>query len=539
MKLSELHVDNFKATAGLKLDLSGMTALVGVNGSGKTTILEALAHFFRGTDIPQGDYRDSGKPVTISVKFVQVTGPVRTALITRTWTWVGGECVIDTEAKGMRLSDPDNIIGSTHVVFEHAEHETDNDGTDKSDLDIVRLIKSTINEGLHQANMNKVAEQNRQFYQGLGDSIVEFQSRMNQKLGGGEGNLAGYAPGFMVDFRIRGPDPEPRGETLLVEQRRERAQEEAEEEEQEEGQTLAHRLAGHGTKRAYHMAALEAYAEMASEREGGRLVLLLVDEPELHQHPQRLRRILQIYKRLAGSPGFQVIYSTHSPGLVDLGSPEGIYSITRNAENTIVANPGAALDGKEARWSVSKSLAEGIFSAGVILIEGPRDEVLLEAIFSAVELEGKSVMKRLIEDNIHMVQTTGVSHMPDFVRFFQALKVPTFAIWDGDTKNSEAGSNRDMLNALESESKFGVDGNGLACALGQDHLCFANDAGMYFREYLGLGGAPNSAETRAGTKRVIDETPDLVPNFKTEEFLASEFATSIVPHIYNFFPRPA
>jgi len=523
MKLSELHVDNFKAAVGLKLDLSDMTALVGVNGSGKSTILEALDHFFRGTDIPQDSYRDPEKAVTISVKFIQIPRSKKPALITRTWRWVGEECVIDTKALGLKLSDPDNIINSVHMVFEHAEHETDDDGTDKSGLDLVKMIKSTISEEISKADLTALFAQSNDYYQNLGNSIAEFRDIMNQKLEGGADDPTGYAPGSTVDFRVRGPDPEPDIDTKLI----------------EGGLDLSHKLAGHGTKRAYHMAALEAYAEMSSRRENGRLVLMLVDEPELHQHPQRLRRILQTYKKLADKPSVQIVYSTHSPELVDLEAPGGIYRISRDPERNIVANSGSDLDEDMSHWSTSKSLAEGIFSTGVILVEGARDEAVLGAAFSAVDIGGKSAMKCLIENNIHIIHTTGVSHMPDFVQFFRTLGVPLFAIWDADMKGSGAKDNKAVLDALGNGIQFDAQANGLAFPPAPDHLCFANDAGTYFKDHLGFEGAPDTAETKAKIKRAISDAENMVPRFKTDKFFASEFATSIVPHIYNFFPKPA
>ncbi|MDD9808690.1 MAG: AAA family ATPase [Thaumarchaeota archaeon] len=520
MKLSELRVDNFRAAVGLKLELSHMTALVGVNGSGKTTILEALDHFFRGTPFSREDYRREDKPITISVTFSQVPSTGTPVTIKKTWAREGSAPTMDVEPKNLKVSEPDKILDSVHMVFERAEHETDNDGTDKSDLDLVRLIKSTINEEISRADLDTLLKESNLYYQNLEGGIARFAELVNQKLQGDARGSTGYAPSSTVVFKIKRPDPEPDIEATF-----------------EEGEIeLPHRLAGHGTKRAYHMAALEAYAETSPRGDSEHLVLMLVDEPELHQHPQRLRRILQTYQKMSAQPSFQIVYSTHSPELVDLAAPGGIYRISRDHNPNIVAHSGSGISKEMSRRSMSKRLAEGIFSTGVILVEGWRDEALLEAIFSEVDVEGKSAMKRLIEDNIHVIRADGVSHVPDYVGFFRELGVTLFVVWDADRHDSDHKQNRAILDALGSETPFAAAPDSSSYTLEPNYLCFANDAGMYFREHLGFEGSPDSDEQKAIVKNMIRDTPDLTKHFGAPGFLESDFAKIAVPRILGSFP---
>ncbi len=51
MLLRRIEVDNFKSLDGFDLELSRFTCLIGLNGSGKSTVLQAvdfLARLFRG-----------------------------------------------------------------------------------------------------------------------------------------------------------------------------------------------------------------------------------------------------------------------------------------------------------------------------------------------------------------------------------------------------------------------------------------------------------------------------------------------------------
>jgi len=522
MKLSKLRIDNFKAAVNLNLDFTEMTALVGVNGSGKTTILEALEHFFRGTPIPSESYRDPNQAVAISVTFADVPRAKKPVTITRAWAAPDADPTTRTNTRGLKISAPTDIIDSVHVIFEHAEHESDSDGTNKSGLDLMRLIKSTIGEEIARADLATLLAQSNDYYQNLGNSTVEFAERMNQKLSGDETGFTGYSPGSTTNFEIKSPDPEPGIEAKLT----------------EHGVGLSHKLAGHGTKRAFRMAALETHAEMSTKDSKGGLVLMLVDEPELHQHPQRLPRILQTYKRMADQPSFQLMYATHAPDLVDREAPGGIYRVWRDPDRSIVAKSGSDLDGEAVRWSTSKSLAEGIFSDGVILVEGPRDRAILDATFSLVDLAGKSATRRFIENNLHVVQSTGVTQMPDFVEFFRGLEIPLFAIWDADGQGLDSKHSKAILEALGGDTQAEANPEGRPRVLGPNYLCFDSDACMYFKEHFGFEGTDDTDDQKRDIKSTISDTPNLTPIFDTPQFRGSEFAQMIVPHIYNSFPKP-
>jgi len=142
LKLIGLRAKNFKGAANLSFELQDLTTLVGVNGSGKTTILEALDLFFNSPEISEAHYGNKGEPITITVRLIDVPNKSRPVAITRRWKLKKGKSVLrEMPTEGLGWADRERILDAVHVIFERAEHETDNDGTDASDLELVRMIK--------------------------------------------------------------------------------------------------------------------------------------------------------------------------------------------------------------------------------------------------------------------------------------------------------------------------------------------------------------------------------------------------------------
>ncbi len=58
---------------------------------------------------------------------------------------------------------------------------------------------------------------------------------------------------------------------------------------------------------------------------------MLMDEPELHLHPNLQAKVLDYIRSLAMSEKMQFILATHSPSMVELTTPEELY-LLRPAE---------------------------------------------------------------------------------------------------------------------------------------------------------------------------------------------------------------
>jgi len=522
LRLTELYIRNLKAASDVRLELSPLTALVGPNGSGKSTILYALDHFFNGTKPEPGDFKKGRTEMFISVTFEGVQGESRSITIERRWSLEQDKVSMEeVDTEGLTEAAKKRILKSVNAVFVPAEHETDNDGTDKSRLQLSKFLKGVVGNEAYKAGIAAEVEKVNDHYLRLREHTSKFEEELNKRLCGYANDPTGYAPDSKVRFTVKAPELEPVVETEFVENK--------------EG--YDHRSAGHGTKRAYHMAALETYAEV-SKGDSDRLLLVIVDEPEIHQHPQRQKRILETLQRLTKDGSCQVVYSTHSPAFVDLRKPLGLYRITRDDRLNIIPHPARDVDPVLHQFRLSKHIADGVFSHGVILVEGPHDVAILTAILSIARGKDKSVLKELVGADVNFVVCDGIGNVPHFVRFFQALGMPIFAVWDADGHGSDTDLTREIFGLLGRSVKFSAGQRHDCCHAGEDYLCFSHNMCLYFKDRLGFRDYTPNKDTTDKIKGSIASYEGLVPGLRDSGIGNSDFVTNVVSRIRDrFFGR--
>lgn len=118
----------------------------------------------------------------------------------------------------------------------------------------------------------------------------------------------------------------------------------------------------------------------------GRGLILLLEEPESHLHPEAIRNLKHVLSDISNNS--QVIITTHSPIMID----------RQNIDNNIIVARNKATPAKniaEIRKSLGIVLSDNLSSAFlVLLVEGESDKKILKT-----WLEGKSGMiKNAIED---------------------------------------------------------------------------------------------------------------------------------------------
>jgi len=217
--------------------------------------------------------------------------------------------------------------------------------------------------------------------------------------------------------------------------------------------------AGSGAQRAYLFTLIDTIAELTREvrerdpKQAGHspVRLIAIDEPELHQHPQRQRQILQSLVDMAGDPSVRIVCSTHSPHFVRLKRADTLQIFRRDKKRIWSAtreqlvglmrpgrSPVADRWRETSRWlgmSATRWAADGFFAKRVVIVEGAGDRNMLLATARVLGFD-------LDRQGITVVPVGGVNNIEGFVHLFRTFGIPTYTIWDVDRVNSHKRNQR-------------------------------------------------------------------------------------------------
>jgi putative ATP-dependent endonuclease of OLD family len=191
---------------------------------------------------------------------------------------------------------------------------------------------------------------------------------------------------------------------------------------------------GHGAQRAIQMTLIRHLAEITKDAtKEGKTNLLLIDEPELFLHPQAIEQIRGSLKVLA-KKGYQVVFSTHSPFMIDQADIP-ITNIVRKSDK------GTAVESrlKEALEKVlidnesqarllfdTYNLGQILFSDTVLIAEGDTEKHVLPTLFQSV------TGKTLGESKLALVIATGSPNIPGMLSILKEMNIPAKALADLD-----------------------------------------------------------------------------------------------------------
>lgn len=208
-------------------------------------------------------------------------------------------------------------------------------------------------------------------------------------------------------------------------------------------------LQGHGLQRALVFALLEVLASQSAKCVGEEAIntrhtILLFEEPELYIHPHIMRRLKDALLKISQRCGWQVIVTTHSPFMIDVGADPCSLVIHRRESSSkpptvlqLKTDPFAGdgtsdeRDRLRALLDFHPTVSEVFFAKHAVLVEGDTEMAVLSRQAELCRLAG-------VTDDYHkdvtIVSCDGKWTIIPIARLLKAFNIPMRIIHDKDCK---------------------------------------------------------------------------------------------------------
>jgi putative ATP-dependent endonuclease of OLD family len=156
--------------------------------------------------------------------------------------------------------------------------------------------------------------------------------------------------------------------------------------------------------------------------------VIIIDEPELHLHPQWQKILLELFYDFAENRGIQFFIVTHSPNFITIESVKNTFRIFSKEGKSIVVVPRDVNEDEKDLFMLVNIFnnTKAFFADKLILVEGDIDLIIYESILKRLQDELKNTE---IIEVIEVQQKGGVEKNK---RFFEKWEIPTYGIIDKD-----------------------------------------------------------------------------------------------------------
>lgn len=160
--------------------------------------------------------------------------------------------------------------------------------------------------------------------------------------------------------------------------------------------------------------------------------IVIIDEPELHLHPNWQKKLIEILKSETKENNIQIIFVTHSASFINYNLLNNIFRIyldrkgcSKCTKINDIIDESAGEDIRKKLGIINATNNEKIFfSKYVILVEGITDEILFKRIFE------EEIDKNI--SDVEFINIHGKNNFSNFKEILDKLKINWFYIGDND-----------------------------------------------------------------------------------------------------------
>lgn len=487
MKLAAVILENFRGyRESTRIDIDDLTAFIGKNDAGKSTILEALEIFFNDGKPERGDacvHAEGNLTIRIGCAFTNL--PIGIVLDSAAQTSLSVEHLLNEKGELEIVKEWDSSAKTPkESVFAVVLHPTNADAADlltlkNSDLK-ARVKKLDINDDLVNLAINGSMRQAirdacqpltldrkqipldkedaKKVWEQLKPQLPMYALFRSDRPSQ-DGDEEVQSP---LKFAITQALKEMEGDLKKIEDAvRQRAEDVA-------TRTLAKlremddRLAselkpffkvdpkwdvfkfglmgdndipinkrGSGVRRLILLNFFRAEAERRRTEKGALSVIYAIEEPETSQHPDNQRLLVQALKELAVDENTQVLVTSHTPGLAGLLPSESLRCVRKQVDGTATVSP--CNDADLAVIANELGVLPDRRVQALVFVEGTNDIEFLERISAILKPDAPDVVDFTSDSRVALVPLGGGS-LKQWVakHYLRNLSLPEIHIYDRD-----------------------------------------------------------------------------------------------------------
>ena len=316
MKIEKVHIKNIKGIKDLELSFKkdnkilDVIVLAGVNGSGKTTILEAIKDFFYNENVNYDEPEKSNVNLDIFLEEFEKYSSYNLKRVKFLNTFHYKKSDNNTSSQNQTIN---NFESLAKIIYVPAENNFEKVKTDTTTLLRISQFINIINSNVIKDIPSYIAT--RRNYLATIEEDLTMKEITNKVIN----EINGIFDILELDVKLKGFSKDEKTLPIF---------------ENSAGEEFDINDLSSGEKQLF----LRTLSIKMLEPKNS---IILIDEPELSLHPKWQQRIIEVYKKIGENN--QIIIATHSPHILGSVSSENIFILYRDENGKIEAKTGDEL----------------------------------------------------------------------------------------------------------------------------------------------------------------------------------------------------
>jgi hypothetical protein len=446
MKLLELHAVNYRSLYDFKLGFEPLTILIGRNDAGKSNVLRAVRLLLDDRAARETNKFDwsklTGRPPRYPEELIlygklERGGAVvelrRSIQVSNNPSFRPTSVLQVKSVEGWRRATPDEKRQLPSFYYLHPRTGSLQENfRPRTENHVLTMVKDWLPKKLrNNSELNKLMRG----YISSRNAMPGYHELFKSELG------APFDAAFASDFEERRLQPEFRNPSTrnLVMVR------EASDGGRRPRSLIILPLDHHGSALISVSAMLLAVAclrEYNRQFLQDKLMIIAIEEPEVHLHPQAQRTFLEYLRRISHDQ--QVLITTHSPIFVDRAEPKNVKMLRRITQRdaarfnprglyrlgqTVPVSDSATANWNDIKHDLGIRLSDALMAGEVnLLVEGETEAVLLPTMAETLARDGRTS----IDFGRVLLVRGGGTTLPFLANYLSNIGTPTVVLIDSD-----------------------------------------------------------------------------------------------------------